>query len=73
MTAFTKQASQQAKKELAAAGWEHIATVCSDTAGLRYGSHFLKQGAEFFLNKDTFMTGMTGDQMAEACRPIFNR
>ena len=72
MTAFTRKTSQTAKSELIAAGWLHVCTVMCDSDTLRYGSHFIKDGVVYFLNKDTYIPGLTGDAMADACRPIFN-
>lgn len=69
----TKAQFEKAKKQLVEAGWTQISSVMSDSAGIRYGSHFVKDGKEFFLNKDTYMEGFSGDEMAEACSPIFNR
>lgn len=73
MKTVTKTEFVNAKAELTAAGWTMICSIGSDSAGIRYGSHFTKNGKDFFLNKDTFIPGMTGDAMAEACLPIFNR
>lgn len=73
MTYFTRKASEAAKAELIKAGWTHVSTVMTDSDTLRYGSHFIKGGIVYFLNKDTFIPGLTGDAMAQACAPIFNQ
>ena len=72
MSTFTRKASEAAKAELIKAGWTHVSTVMSDSDSVRYGSHFIKDGIVYFLNKDTYIPGMTGDAMAMACAPIFN-
>lgn len=70
---MTKAQAIKAKNELIQAGWNHILTSCNDQAGLKYGSLFTKDGKEFWFNKDTYMTGFTGDEMAELYSPIFNK
>lgn len=71
-TVFTRKASEQARAELLAAGWQHVCTTSCGDDGVRYGSLFVKAGARYYLNRDTYIPGLTGDAMADACRPIFN-
>lgn len=42
-----------AKAKLEANGWVKICTVMSADAGLKYGSHYKKDGVSLYLNKDT--------------------
>lgn len=43
---------QQAKLQLSANGWTHTHTVMNGGEG-NYGSCYIKNGAKFYLNKDT--------------------
>lgn len=55
MTTFDKAASVAGKAKLEAAGWIKVASVMSDQAqDGKFGTHFIKDGKEFWFNKDTF-------------------
>lgn len=44
-----------AKAKMIAAGWDYILTVTATPGhGTNYGLLFSKDGAKFYLNKDTF-------------------
>ena len=72
MTKFTLTTCDKVKRELIEAGWTQVATTSSTGEGVRYGVQFIKDGKVYFLNEHTYISGMSGDQMATACLPIFN-
>ncbi len=44
---------KQAKKDLAAAGWNHICTTMNDGGTKDYGLVYTRNGEKFYLNIET--------------------
>jgi len=58
--------------QLTQAGWRKSHSVMASDNRLAYGVCFVKDGVKFYLNKDTYIDTMTGEEMAIACKPLFN-
>lgn len=53
---MSRKEFETTKKELKANGWTEEFSISKEGNSLRYGTLFLKDGVEFWLNKDTFKT-----------------
>lgn len=69
----TKLTLSKAHAELIADGWDKVLTVMHSGGGLDYGTLYTKGGIRYYLNNATLIAGMTGPEMAMACKPIFNK
>ena len=55
MSTYSRDDHKQANATLCKRGWVKVCSVMhSDNKGTEYGSHYMKDGASFWLNKDTF-------------------